>query len=76
MAFALVQREDMLATDRQMPRLEAAGQRGDVGPVVPGACLAIFVGVWVCLAVAPRYRADWFLENLPIFVAIPPTLDA
>jgi putative membrane protein len=70
MAFAPVQRDDMLATERQMPRLEA-GRRGDVGSVVPAACLAVFVGVWVCLAVAPRYRADWLLENLPTFVAVP-----
>jgi putative membrane protein len=27
--------------------------------------------VWTALAIAPRYRADWVLENLPTFVAVP-----
>jgi putative membrane protein len=38
---------------------------------VPVVCLALFVLVWMALAVAPRYRADWLLENLPTFVVVP-----
>lgn len=38
---------------------------------VPAACLAVFTLAWLALAVAPRYRADWLLENLPVFVAVP-----
>jgi len=39
--------------------------------VLPGLCLIIFSGVWAGLAVAPRYRADWLLENLLTFAALP-----
>jgi putative membrane protein len=38
---------------------------------VPFLCLAVFAVVWVVLAIRPRYRADWLLENLPIFAAVP-----
>lgn len=38
---------------------------------VPALCLAAFVVVWVALAIAPVYRADWLLENEPTFVAVP-----
>jgi putative membrane protein len=38
---------------------------------VPVTCLAVFLTVWILLAIAPRYRADWLLENLPTFVAVP-----
>jgi len=38
---------------------------------VPAACLAVFAVVWIALAIEPRYRADWFLENQPTFLAIP-----
>jgi putative membrane protein len=38
---------------------------------VPAGCLAVFVVVWLLCAVAPRYRADWLLENLLTFVAVP-----
>ncbi len=37
----------------------------------PGALLAIYVVIWAALAVAPRYRADWLLENLIVFIALP-----
>jgi putative membrane protein len=36
-----------------------------------GALLAIYVVIWAALAVAPRYRADWLLENLIVFIALP-----
>jgi putative membrane protein len=39
--------------------------------VVPLACLVVFGAVWGWLAIAPRYRADWLLENLPVFLAVP-----
>jgi putative membrane protein len=38
---------------------------------VPLVCLAVFSVVWIALAIAPRYRADWLLENLLTFVAVP-----
>jgi putative membrane protein len=38
---------------------------------VPVACLAVFLVVWGALAIAPRYREDWLLENLPVFLAVP-----
>jgi putative membrane protein len=38
---------------------------------VPAALLALFLVVWSVLAIAPSYRADWFLENLLVFIAIP-----
>jgi len=45
--------------------------RQDGGSLVPMLCLVVFLLVWVGLAIAPRYRADWLLENLPVFVAVP-----
>jgi len=47
--------------------------RGAVGSGdrTPLLCLATFTVLWLLLAVAPRYRADWWLENLPTFVALP-----
>ena len=44
---------------------------GATGDRVPAGCLAVFLVVWVILAIAPSYRADWFLENLLTFVAVP-----
>ena len=38
---------------------------------VPLVCLAVFGVVWLTLAIAPRYREDWVLENLPTFIAVP-----
>jgi putative membrane protein len=38
---------------------------------VPLLCLVVFTAVWIALAIRPRYRADWFLENLLTFVAVP-----
>jgi len=37
----------------------------------PGWLLAAFAGIWAFLAIAPRYRADWLLENVIVFIAIP-----
>lgn len=45
--------------------------RAEPARPVPIYCLAIFLVVWTALAIAPRYRADWLLENLLTFVAVP-----
>ena len=37
----------------------------------PKLCLAFFGVAWVALAINPTYRADWLLENLLTFVAVP-----
>ena len=33
--------------------------------------LAVYGLIWGALAVAPKHRADWWLENVLVFVAIP-----
>nr|WP_246387495.1 DUF2238 domain-containing protein [Chiayiivirga flava] len=33
--------------------------------------LGLFVLVWILLGIAPWYRADWLLENVLVFVAVP-----
>ena len=38
---------------------------------VPATCLVVFLVVWSALAIAPRYRADWLLENIPTFIGVP-----
>jgi putative membrane protein len=38
---------------------------------IPEWLLAAFAGIWVVLAIEPRYRADWLLENVIVFVAVP-----
>jgi putative membrane protein len=38
---------------------------------IPAVCLTLFLAVWVALAVAPRYPADWLLENLLTFFCVP-----
>lgn len=38
---------------------------------VPATCLVVFLVVWSALAISPRYRFDWFLENIPTFVGVP-----
>jgi len=40
-------------------------------PAVPVACLGVFLLAWTGLAIAPADRADWLLENLPVFLAVP-----
>lgn len=37
----------------------------------PELCFAAFAVWWIALAIEPRYRADWFLENLPTFLLAP-----
>lgn len=36
-----------------------------------GVLLASFVGIWLALATSPLSRADWLLENLLVFLALP-----
>ena len=38
---------------------------------VPIVCSALFAAIWLGLAIAPVYRADWLLENSLTFVAVP-----
>lgn len=37
----------------------------------PGWLLAAYLCIWAGLAIAPRYRADWLLENIIVFIALP-----
>lgn len=37
----------------------------------PAVCLAVFGAAWVALAIAPRYRMDWLLENLMTLAIVP-----
>ena len=38
---------------------------------VPAALLVAYGLIWGALAIAPKHRADWWLENVLVFVAIP-----
>jgi putative membrane protein len=58
------------AADAGAVTADPAGRR-DASGRVPALCLATFLLVWGALALAPRYREDWLLENLPTFVAVP-----
>ena len=52
--------------------LRARGEHGaPLRAAVPAICLAIFLGVWICAALDPRYRLVWALENLPTVVLVP-----
>jgi putative membrane protein len=51
------------------PHPRGAGQTA--GHRVPLACLVVFLAVWTVLAIRPRHREDWLLENLPTFIAVP-----
>jgi putative membrane protein len=43
----------------------------DVSSRVPLLCLVAFAVVWCTLAIAPRFRKDWLLENVLTVVAVP-----
>ena len=68
-------------TRARLALVTSAGRRGGYAetksPVrpedeaVPATCLTVFLIVWTALAIAPRYRADWLLENLPTFIGVP-----
>lgn len=38
---------------------------------LPLALLSVYALWWAALAVAPRYREDWWLENVLVFIAAP-----
>lgn len=52
------------------PDHDHAGPRG-WQERLPGLLLAAFLLAWLALAIAPRYRQDWLLENALVFVALP-----
>ncbi len=46
--------------------------RGDaIRERIPALLFALYLALWLGLAIAPVYRADWLLENLLVFVAVP-----
>lgn len=49
--------------------IQAASRRP--GARFPLILLLAFAAIWVALAIAPRYRQDWLLENVLVFVAVP-----
>jgi putative membrane protein len=46
-------------------------EHGHGRDTLPALCLGIFVAVWLALAISPRHRKDWFLENLLTLVFVP-----
>ena len=38
---------------------------------LPATLLAVFVAIWLALAVSPISREDWLLENLLVLISIP-----
>ena len=55
-----------------MPARPTSGTvRATVSSRVPLWCLIAFAIVWSGLGIAPRYREDWVLENLPTFLGVP-----
>jgi putative membrane protein len=40
-------------------------------PALPRLLLALYLLIWVALALHPKYRQDWALENLLVVVALP-----
>jgi putative membrane protein len=46
-------------------------RRPTSGDRLPLMLLIVFAAIWTVLAIAPRYRQDWLLENLPAAVALP-----
>ena len=37
----------------------------------PPRLLGVYLLVWLALAIAPKYRADWLLENVLVFITVP-----
>lgn len=42
-----------------------------IGNCLPPVLLIAFAAAWLALAIAPRYRQDWLLENVLVLVALP-----
>ena len=38
---------------------------------LPSWLLGAFALIWIALAIAPRHRQDWLLENVLVFIALP-----
>jgi putative membrane protein len=57
---------NVMAATSTLPRLNARLHEH----AVPLACLCVFVAVWIALAIAPRHRKDWLLENLLTVIAV------
>jgi putative membrane protein len=38
---------------------------------LPAALLVAFLVLWAALAIAPRYRQDWLLENVLVLIGVP-----
>jgi putative membrane protein len=49
----------------------AQAESSSHGHRVPLACLVVYAVIWGALAIRPTYRADWLLENIPVFLALP-----
>ncbi len=48
------------------PRLEKPQPRSIAPPL-----LAVYAVIWIALAIAPRFREDWLLENMLVLIAGP-----
>jgi putative membrane protein len=48
-----------------------AQTRAGVSGRLPHALLAAYTALWLLAAIKPFNRQDWFLENLPVLVAVP-----
>jgi len=54
------------------PRIDAgAAPAGRPDARLPLVLLALFAAWWAGWAVSPRYRQDWLLENVLVFIALP-----
>jgi len=51
--------------------VQRARMQRAAGVCYPIKLLAIYFVWWFSLAISPRYRQDWLLENLLVFVAVP-----
>jgi putative membrane protein len=46
-------------------------QRASPTSELPAVLLAVFVAIWLSLAMSPLSRQDWLLENLLVLIAVP-----
>jgi putative membrane protein len=58
-------------TASAMTAAVATMRRPKPGDRLPLILLIVFAAIWIALAIAPSYRQDWLLENLPVAVALP-----
>jgi putative membrane protein len=57
--------------DSSRAGIVALRHRVPAGERFPAFLLMLFAILWVALAIAPRYRQDWLLENLVVLLAVP-----